>query len=144
MRRAILFICLLLVCSSAFAVEIKIEGVSHEKYMAIAGEISDLFEKVQDLLFMDVSDAGIKVVVFEKDADVKREWESITGKKCENVAFYHFNSNTVYMSRQHLRRGIVAHELAHAVLANYFGSAPEEETDKREAIARWVEREILK
>jgi len=144
MKMAIALICLLLVCSTAWGLEIEIEGVSHARYMTIAGVISGLFDKVQDLLLMDVSEAPIKVVVFKYDASVKREWERTTGKKCPHVAFYHFKANTVYMSRQKLRRGIVAHEFAHAVLDNYLGPTPEDEKDKREAIARWVEREIMK
>ncbi len=145
MKRAV-FVVLLLVLAAvpAWALDVKVEGALPGERLAITSEISGLFVKVQDLLFMDVSTAKIKVVVFRTDEQLKNKWKDLYGMACPYKAFYRFETNTVYLSRENLRSGIIAHELAHAVMANRFNGVPEDEKGKRERIARWVEEQILK
>lgn len=118
----------------------------NDNSQSIDSIISSLF----DSIYLEVSDildihiysfhATIKILSDkEKMADVLEKYL----KKRINMPSYYFQSkNTIYISFDDLTLGMLAHEIAHAIISHYFVVAPSEKV--QEVLSGYVEYSIRK
>ena len=64
----------------------------------------------------------------------------INGKNCRFRAMYIFEQNTIYINVGDMNEGILAHEIAHAVIDNYLSVRPPKSTS--EILARYVDENL--
>lgn len=115
------------------------EKVSIEDQIALSLDL--LYLEVSDILDIQAS-SPIKLQVFAKSGPMH---EVITGKyKFEKLgaAMYVFVENKIYLSLEDLTLGILAHEIAHAMISDYFVVPPPEKM--QEVLAGYVEYKINK
>jgi predicted metal-dependent peptidase len=83
-----------------------------------------------------------KIVILASTADIEKSYSEIYGKGTDFIAFYSPKIDTVFISVDELKQGILAHEIAHVIIQHYFYNAPSRMI--HEAIAQLVETQIEK
>jgi hypothetical protein len=90
---------------------------------------------VLDTLYLDVSDElDIHIYDFKVNMEVKH---NLQGK-----AYYDWQKNTLFVGVDSMRVGVLAHELAHAIILRYFVVPPPEKL--QEMMCGYVEYQINK
>ena len=85
------------------------------------GKVIDrLFQRVQMILDMPQPRLKIHIQIYQNQKELSEVYGMITGKPTELPAFYLKKTNTIYLHTEKLSTGILAHEMAHAVIDHYF------------------------
>ncbi len=101
----------------------------------IKAKIDAIFLKVQRILGMQVRNIKVKIVLYPDSTAFKRIGFR-KGKK-HVIGLYDPRRNAIYLSLKDVHEGVLAHEMAHAVICNYFPIIPPEQT--QEILARYVD-----
>ena len=108
---------------------------------SIPNEIDALFKKSQQLLGMHGFVNKIKVKVFKNKQQLDDAYFRIY-KKCAHArAWYTHEKLTVFIQLNDLHKGMLAHELAHAIIDHYMIIPPPEET--AEILAGYVDIHLV-
>ena len=83
-----------------------------------------------------------KIMLLPSDTDIQNICTEKYGKGDDYIAFYSPKDNTIFISVDDLRLGVLAHELAHVIIKSYFYNAPTKMI--HEALAQFVEKHIEK
>ena len=127
--------------SFAYAMNTIFLGESGTSKDASLGEFVDtLFKRVQQILDMPLPSLRVKIQLLKNQRDVSWTWASITGKPTKAPAFYWKKTNTIYMQPQAFSRGILGHEMGHAVIDHYFVIRPPSKV--AEMLCEYVDKEI--
>jgi hypothetical protein len=102
--------------------------------------IDQLFQRVQSILEMPKPDMRVQVRLFRDQEELSVAFDQITGKPTPAPAFYWKENNTIYVNLERVSVGILAHEMAHAVIAHYFIISPPEKIS--ELLCQYVDREV--
>lgn len=105
-------------------------------------KIDAIVDKVQAILAMHSTKFRCKIVILSHASDIHRMHEILYwSKPLDSRAFYSAKNNTIFLSEECLQLKVVAHELAHAVIENYYGKY---KTPKpaHEALAKFVHNTI--
>lgn len=102
----------------------------------------NLFYVVSDIMDVHLRQARFKIVIFKTDDEVALQVEEIIAKRVESPSFYYRDENTIYISEQSFRAGILGHELGHAIISHYFVVPPPEKM--QEVLCGYVEYTLLK
>jgi hypothetical protein len=100
-----------------------------------------LVEKVQLILDMR-KPINIRLKLYSDKTALRAAYFNIYKKKTEYRAWYIFEYNTIYLNVQDLFAGMLAHEIAHAVVDNYLAVRPPRAT--AEILARYVGKHLNK
>ena len=87
-----------------------------------------LFMRVKDILGMNIDKTDIKIRIHKNRKNVNAELCYLNSADEACRSFYVYRYNTIYTSEQDITDSIVAHEMAHAVIDNYFSTTPPEKT----------------
>jgi len=95
------------------------------------------------LLDMYPFDLSIKICVYQSHRDIESAYSHLTplgafGKT--PIAFYSHRSRTIYVSVENTGAGVLAHEIAHAVINFYFPEPPPERM--QEILAQYVDKHL--
>ncbi len=106
----------------------------------VASKMDALFERVQELLDMKKNMEKVNINVYKNRQQLDGAYYSLYRKKGSLRAWYSFNRNTIFVNVEDLHEGMLAHELAHAVVDHYLQMRPPKAT--AEILARYVDKHI--
>ncbi|SLM29907.1 conserved exported hypothetical protein [Desulfamplus magnetovallimortis] len=104
-------------------------------------KIDSLYERVQAILDMRKAMKKVSVKIYTDENALWDAYEAIYQKRKQLRAWYIFEYHTVYVNREDLNEGILAHEIAHAVIDNYLDVRPPAAT--AEILARYVDMHLF-
>lgn len=113
---------------------------------ALGQYLDALLKRVQMLLDMRLSRMTIKIRILDSEEQVMAEFLKLTGGHLSRYhsrrppAFFSRKDNTIYIQTRRLNVGMLAHEMAHAVLLHYFRVPPPLKI--QEMLAIYIDREI--
>ena len=99
-----------------------------------------IFMQAQAILDMKKHFNPVNIHLFPNTNALNNAFESIYGAECRLRAWYRFKNNTVYLNVQDLHEGMLAHELAHAIIDHYLTVRPPRQT--AEILARYVDSHL--
>ena len=118
----------------------------------IIEKVDALFERVQEILGMREKMGRVVIKIYPDKDQLDTAYESVTGLslRCYGDtcslpgtlprAWYTYDTNTSHVNVRDIHQGILAHEMAHAIIDHYLGILPSK--DQAEKMARDVERSI--
>ena len=92
----------------------------------IAYRFDMIFARAKEILDMYPSDTHINIKIFKNRKDVYNEFCRLTRSGDECLSFYVYAYNTIYTSEQDISDSLIAHEIGHALVDNYFSTTPPE------------------
>ncbi|MDY6903629.1 MAG: hypothetical protein SWH61_02990 [Thermodesulfobacteriota bacterium] len=104
-------------------------------------KIDVIIEQVQSVLDMTPENLRFRVTILPDVAAVRDSYVAIYGQSVSYVAFYSPSQNTVYMSPDKANLKVIAHELGHVVVENYFQIPPPVKV--HEILAQFAERHLI-
>jgi len=108
----------------------------------VTGKLDVLIEEVILILVQSrpAEELKFKIMLLPSDTDIQKIYSEKYGKGDDYIAFYSPKDNTIFISVDDLRLGILAHELAHVIINSYFYNAPTKMI--HEALAQFVEKHV--
>lgn len=107
----------------------------------VTRKVDAIFERVQEILEMHKrSPHKVIVNLYADKSQLQGAYYQIYKKKTSKRAWYIFEYNTVYLNVGDLHAGMLAHELAHAIIDNFLSTRPPRAT--AEILARYVDKHL--
>lgn len=103
-------------------------------------KVDAIFERAQKILDMRKKIKPVSIEIYPDSNELKRIYRLIYREKCKLRAWYRFRTNTVYINAEDVHAGMLAHELAHGIIDNFFKFRPPSET--AEILARYVDSHL--
>lgn len=103
-------------------------------------KIDAMFERVQEILDMRKKMERVRVEVYADKASLSKAYSRFYRGECRIRAWYNVHNNTVYLNVKDVHAGMVAHELAHAIIDHYLLVRPPRQT--AEILARYVDSHL--
>lgn len=119
------------------AIEAK-EGIS-SKFLQ---RLDNLYYVVSDIMDIHLDQVTINIFLVKSKQEISELLESTTGEEIKAASFYNKENNTIYISEEEFRVGVLGHELGHAIIAHYFVVPPPEKM--QEVLCGYVEYSLLK
>lgn len=107
----------------------------------IKKKVESLVENIEMILEMFPEKLGVKIILLNSATEVQDIYRSLYGQKVSFVAFYSPRDHTIYISVADIKLKVLAHEMAHAVIDQYFVVGPAVKI--HELLANYAERQIL-
>ncbi len=108
----------------------------------VAIKIDLLFERVQEILDMRKPFRKVAVNIYRNRNQLHDAYRKNYKGLCRLRAWYRHKDNTIYLNVRDLHEGMLAHELAHAIVDNYLLVRPPRAT--AEILARYVDMHLKK
>ncbi len=89
----------------------------------VSGKIDTIVERVETILEMRPKNFRVDIIVVPTSDDVKALYKRKYRRDVNFIAFYSPVEKSIYISADEAKSKILAHELAHAVIDQYFGMA---------------------
>jgi len=102
-------------------------------------KVDAVFERVQNLLDMRKRVKKVIINIYPKKLFQKIRYK-ITGSKRPIRSWYIYERNTIYINADDVHEGILAHEMAHAIIDHYMRVRPPRATT--EILARYVDEHL--
>ncbi len=106
----------------------------------LSQKIDRIFQRAQTILGMHKKMAKITINVYGNRRLLEAAYTEMFSEACGVPAWYAHANGTVYLSAEDINAGMLAHELAHAVIDSYLLLQPP--AASAEIIARHVDRHI--
>ena len=116
------------------------ESVHKDFKVRLSHKVDVLFERVQQILDMRSRTKKVKIKIYPDKKALRLAYFALFYKKCRLKAWYLFERNTVYVTVEDIHAGMLAHELAHAIIDHYFSVRPPKAT--AEILARYVDKHL--
>ncbi len=105
-------------------------------------KVDALFERVQEILDMRKKMKKVTIIaIYHKKRQLRAAYQEIYKRPCKLRAWYIYEYNTIYLNAYDLHEGMLAHEMAHAIIDNYLTVRPPHAT--AEILARYVDRHLF-
>ena len=108
----------------------------------IRNKIDAIFERVQEILDMRKSMRKVTVELYSDKENLQKAFQNIIKNSKYYRAGYIFENNVICLNVTDLHVGMLAHEMAHAVIDHYMTVRPPSAT--AEIIARYVDSYLMK
>ena len=102
--------------------------------------IDRLVFRVKNLLDMHPPKFRFSIIVLSTSNETKEAYRALGLGGTAPIAFYRQKSHTVYVSLDKLSPGILAHEVAHAVINAFFSTPPP--AQMQEILAQYVDKHL--
>lgn len=89
----------------------------------VSGKIDIIVERVETILEMRPKNFKVDIIIMRSTDDVRAVYKRKYRRDVDFIAFYSPVEKAVYVSADDAKSIILAHELAHAVIDQYFGVA---------------------
>ena len=106
----------------------------------ISSRLESILLRAEQILAMYPPYLEVKIKVFRNRRELSQEYTSLFGAVENYKSFYIYGQSTIYTSLQDISDSVISHELAHAVIDNYFKVVPPEKT--AELMATYVESHL--
>jgi hypothetical protein len=103
-------------------------------------KVDAIFERVQEILDMRKSMKKVIIHVYHDSKQLGAAFSRIYQAPCRIRAWYRYRNNTIYVNARDVQAGILAHEMAHAIIDNYMTVRPPRAT--AEILARYVDQHL--
>ncbi len=107
---------------------------------SIKKKVDSLFERVQEILDMRGRAEKVIINLYPNKKRLKEVYSNITGTECHVRAWYIYETNTIYINKDDVHEGMLAHEMAHSIIDHYFAVRPPRAT--AEILARYVDEHL--
>ncbi|MGM0382744.1 MAG: hypothetical protein ACQEQO_04520 [Thermodesulfobacteriota bacterium] len=107
---------------------------------SIKRKVDLLFERVQEILDMRRKTNKVIMNLYPNKKRLHEAYFAITHTECRIRAWYIYESNTIYINKDDVHAGMLAHEMAHSIIDHYFSARPPRAT--AEILARYVDRHL--
>ena len=104
--------------------------------------MDNLFNEVSDVLDIHLYSYHGEIKICLNKEELQKAFSELFNKELKAGSFYYHDQNVIYISTDGLRAGILAHEMAHAVISHYFVVLPPAKV--QEVLAGYVEFAINK
>ncbi|MGE4358144.1 MAG: hypothetical protein AB7E08_06330 [Candidatus Omnitrophota bacterium] len=118
----------------------EIEINSPEKILART--LDTLFLEVSDILDIHLSSFKVNLRILYDFQALDSEFYRFYHLNLKSPSFYIYETNTIYISFDNLKPGVLGHEIAHAIMNNYFVVPPP--VKLQEVLAGYVEYTLQK
>lgn len=116
-------------------------GISDIDTAVTAGKkVDSIFERVQQILDMKKTFDKVNVYLHTDRKHLNDSYYRLYGEKCSIRAWYIYELNAVFLNLNDLHEGILAHELAHAIIDHYLEVRPP--PSSAEILARYVDAHL--
>jgi hypothetical protein len=105
-----------------------------------SGKVDAIFERVQQILDMRKSMEKVVINVYHDSSQLHAAFFQIYRQPCRIRAWYRYWNNTIYLNARDLHEGMLAHEMAHAIIDHYMVVRPPRAT--AEILARYVDQHL--
>lgn len=106
----------------------------------IVARLETILLRVEEILAMYPASMELKIKIFSDRRELSREYLTLFGTVQNYKSFYIHSLRTIYASMQDISDSVIAHEMAHAVIDNYFLVIPPEKT--AELLATYVDSHL--
>jgi len=108
---------------------------------AVSRKVDALYERVQEILDMRGTIPKVTLRVYPDRSALARAYQAFTGNSNLRIrAWYIYERNTVYLNVEDVHEGMIAHEIAHAIIDHYLTVRPPRAT--AEILARYVDEHL--
>jgi len=111
------------------------QGFSDEE--RLANKIDIIARKAKKILDMYPSGLHINIRIYANEEKLWDTYEDVFKERKEYRAFYIHKFNTIYISYGNVSESILAHEIGHSIIDNYFDIIPPDKV--RELLACYVD-----
>lgn len=105
-----------------------------------SGKVDAIFERVQQILDMQKGMEKVVINVYRDSSQLHAAFFQIYRQPCRIRAWYRYWNNTIYLNARDLHEGMLAHEMAHAIIDHYMVVRPPRAT--AEILARYVDQHL--
>lgn len=109
----------------------------------VKNRVDNIVDRVSKLLDMYPADLHFTINIYPNNRDIERAFRDLGGLRALEgapIAFYAHKRNTIYVSIEKLTPGVLAHEIAHAIINVYFDTPPPERM--QEILAQYVDKHL--
>jgi hypothetical protein len=117
-------------------------GATSDAHVMLHSLLDALYSEVCDILDIHMPAFTINLEVVTDRAGVANGVEACSMARKEAPSFYCRDSNTIYIANKDVSVGVLGHEIAHAVINQYFMIPPPEKM--QEVMAGYVEYSLMK
>ena len=110
-------------------------------YEKIKDKIDSLYEKVKEILGMYKPMKKVLINIYKDKNLLHKAYYDIYGHKTRLRAWYIFELNTIFVNAKDVHEGMLAHEMAHAIIDNYLTVRPP--MASAEILARYVDEHLF-
>jgi len=103
-------------------------------------KVDAIFERVQQILDMRKAMEKVVINVYHNSSQLRAAFFQIYRQPCRIRAWYRYWNNTIYLNVRDLHEGMLAHEMAHAIIDHYMVVRPPRAT--AEILARYVDQHL--
>lgn len=90
----------------------------------VAYRLDVIFMRVRDILGMYPDKAEVKIKLYKNRRNINAELCYLNQADASCKSFYIHRLGTIYVSEQDITDSVIAHEMTHAVVDNYFSTTP--------------------
>lgn len=116
-------------------------GNSDDPLGSLDRKIDALYERVQEILDMRKKIRKVGINIYPTEKQFHSAYYQITWMKRTVRSWYLFEKNTIYIDVNDVHEGILAHEMAHAIIDNYLDVRPPRAT--AEILATYVDQHLF-
>ena len=107
----------------------------------VSRKVDALYERVQEILDMRGQIPKVILRLYPNKDALARVYQAFTGSATLRVrAWYIYERNTIYLNVDDVHEGMLAHEIAHAIIDHYLTVRPPRAT--AEILARYVDEHL--
>lgn len=111
------------------------KGISDED--ELANKIDIIVRKAKKILDMHPQNFHVNIRVYKNEKELWDAYETIFKERVEHRAFYIHKFKTVYIPLENVHESVLAHEIGHSIIDNYFAILPPQKI--RELLACYVD-----
>jgi hypothetical protein len=116
-------------------------SAAHDAFQKrLQNKVDTLFERVQEVLDMKRKMPKVVIRLYRNKKQLHDIYVMMYEEPCQVRAWYRYKNNTVYLTVIDLNEGMLAHELAHAVMDHYLLVRPP--AASAEILARYVDTRL--
>jgi len=108
-----------------------------DRLSLVKPRVDNIMEKVQAALDMYPSDMRISILLYPDYKSLKKIFRQFTLTETTPLAFYSHRTKSIYIDVSSITDGVLAHEMAHAVINFYFKTPPP--AKMQEILAQYVD-----
>jgi hypothetical protein len=108
----------------------------------LAKALDSIYLSVSDILDIHIYSLYIELEIFPDRAALVQELGKYFDKKIEVPSFYFYDKNKIYIAFNDMTLGMLAHEVAHAIISHYFVVQPSVKV--QEILSGYVEYSLNK
>lgn len=107
----------------------------------LKNKVDALYERVQEILDMRRGGGKVTINLYPDGKQLQGALRGIYHKQINLRAWYIYERNTIYLNVKDVHEGMLAHEMAHAIIDHYLIVRPPKAT--AEILARYVDEHLF-